>query len=57
MAPLAVRVVDWPKQIVAALAVMLVGEVTPPAQFVDRYPKFLVFIEPQPELQQFPNCK
>ncbi len=36
MVPFAVRVVLCPAQREAALAVMLVGEVTPPAQLVDR---------------------
>jgi hypothetical protein len=36
IAPFAVNVTVWPAQIVVELAVMLVGEVTPPAQLVER---------------------
>jgi hypothetical protein len=43
--PLAVSVTDWPEQILLLEAVIPVGEVTPPAQLVDLYPKFLLTLQ------------
>jgi hypothetical protein len=54
---LAVKVTDCPAHIVAELAVILVGDVTPPAQFVERYPNVLVAIAPHCGEQQLPTLK
>jgi hypothetical protein len=55
--PVADKVTFWFAHTVLLDELAPVGSGVPPAQFVERNPRFRGLIDPQPEEQQLPNCK